>query len=141
MCMGGYFPTNDICMPCRNASTGCLTCSYNDGANGTLPYNSSRFQCTTCNNTANYFLNGALCQLCTMSNCVQCLNLTACTTCITNFFPSVTLRCVRCFVTGCAYCTDSNANACAICNLTMGYYLSGSTCVTKCGDGIVVTGV
>jgi hypothetical protein len=80
-CMGGYFPTNSICMPCSNASTGCLTCSYNDGANGTLTYSSSNFTCLTCNSSLNYVLNGVLCQLCTLSNCVNCLNLTACAVC------------------------------------------------------------
>jgi cysteine-rich repeat protein len=139
--MSGYFPTNNLCMPCANASAGCLTCSYNDGANGTLPYSSSLFACLTCDNTRNYFMNGVLCQLCTMSNCVTCLNLTACSICTSTYFPSVALTCVHCYVTGCAYCSTSNSNACAICNGTLGYYLSGTSCVTRCGDGIVVAGV
>ena len=128
-------------MPCNNASTGCLTCTYNDGANGTLAYNSSKFKCLTCNNTANYFLNGVLCKLCTLSNCVRCVNLTACGTCTSTYFPSVTLLCVRCYVTGCAYCSDASSSICSICNLTIGYYLSGNICVSKCGDGIITPAV
>lgn len=140
-CMSGYFHTNNLCMPCNNASTGCLTCTYNDGANGTLGYNSSKFKCLTCNNTANYFLNGVLCKLCTLTNCVSCLNLTACSVCAATYSPSVTLLCVKCYVTGCAYCSDASPNVCGICNLTLGYYLSGNTCVAKCGDGIITSGV
>lgn len=137
VCKSGYFPANSICMSCNSASTGCLTCTYNDGANGTLTYKSSLFTCTSCNNTLNYFLNGKLCTLCSLSNCITCLNLTACGVCANTYFPSVALTCVHCYVTGCAYCTTSNSNACAVCNATQGYYISGQTCITKCGDGII----
>jgi hypothetical protein len=130
-CKSGYFPTSSLCIPCSNASVGCLTCAYSDGANGTLTYNSSKFQCITCNNTANYILNEGLCQLCTLSNCVACLNLTACSTCAITYSPSVTLLCVHCNVTGCAYCSDTDPSNCSVCNSTLGYYLSGQICLPE----------
>jgi hypothetical protein len=127
-CISGYFHTNNLCMPCNNASTGCLTCTYNDGANGTLAYNSTNFTCHTCNNTANYFLSGGLCQLCTLPNCISCVNLTSCAICSSPYSQSVNFLCVFCNVTGCAYCSDTDQDNCSICNSSMGYSLSGKTC-------------
>ena len=136
--MVGYFHTNNLCMACSNITSGCLTCAYDDGASGTLLYNSSKFTCTLCNNTLNYFINGKLCTLCTLSNCQNCLNLTACKTCTSSYKQSITLTCVKCNVIGCGYCSATNSNICAECNNTLGYYIQGSACIAKCGDGIIV---
>lgn len=129
--MSGYFPSNNICMSCSNTSAGCLTCTYNDGANGTLAYNSSLFNCTTCNNTANYFFNGGSCQLCNLTNCMACLNLTVCSICASNYSLSVSFLCVQCNVTGCAYCSDSDPSNCSVCSSNLGYYLSGQICLLE----------
>lgn len=52
------------------------------------------------------------------------------------------LTCVRCYVTGCAFCSATNSNACGVCNNTLGYYINNTNgCQTQCGDGIYVVGV
>lgn len=53
---------------CRSCSIGCLTCSSD--------YNN----CTSCNNTANYFINDvtASCILCQLFVCDTCRTLTEC---------------------------------------------------------------
>ena len=46
--MSGYFAVNSNCLPCGNITIGCIICSYDDGNNGTLPYNASLFSCVAC---------------------------------------------------------------------------------------------
>ena len=36
---------NNDCLGCGQVNTGCLNCSYDDGANGTLPLDTSLFTC------------------------------------------------------------------------------------------------
>jgi cysteine-rich repeat protein len=48
---------------------------------------------------------------------------------------------MKCLVTGCLNCSNSNGNICTTCNNTAGYYNNATTnkCSTKCGDGIYVS--
>ena len=72
MCMPTYFETNSSCLLCDWANEGCFNCSYNDGSNGTLAYNASTFVCLECNTTFDYFMNGSLCDKCTLAFCLDC---------------------------------------------------------------------
>jgi len=76
-----------------------------------------------------------------MSLCTLCQNLTACSICNSGYNLSSILTCVHCYVTGCAYCSSTNSNVCAICNNSLGYYNDSATqkCKTQCGDGILVS--
>ena len=140
--MSGYFAAASSCMPCSDVTTGCLTCTYNDLNNGTLAYNSALFTCTFCNNSAKYFLNGKLCTLCTLSNCLICTSLTACSVCVTGYNFTLASTCVICNIVGCLYCSATNSSQCDVCNATQGYYVSPTLdCITQCGDGIFVDGV
>ena len=142
VCMGGYFAAASSCLPCSTATLGCLACTYNDLSNGTLAYNAALFACDACNNSANYFVNGRFCTLCTLNKCQQCGNLTACSACTTGYKLSVALTCVVCNVVGCQFCSTTNPNQCGICDAVLGYYITAALgCVTLCGDGIYVAGV
>lgn len=117
-----------------------MSCSYNDGANGTLAYNSAVFTCLICNGGANYFISGRFCTLCTLGNCSLCLNLTACITCDSTYNLTITSTCIKCTVLGCAYCTATDGSKCALCNETAGYYINSTQkCNTRCGDGVYVS--
>jgi hypothetical protein len=132
VCLPRYFPTNASCQPCSYGSTGCTNCTYNDTAQGSLPFNPTLFSCVECNNTANYFLTGKLCTLCTLSHCTFCQNLTACAVCNPGYDFSDIQTCMLCNVTGCLNCSNTNVNRCTTCNNSMGYYNNGST--NKCSQ-------
>jgi hypothetical protein len=87
-CAAGYVLVNNACNAmatcttgqgpdlttnvCRSCSTGCLSCPSN--------YNT----CTSCNNTANYFLSSGsatTCTLCQIYGCTSCRSLSQCQTC------------------------------------------------------------
>lgn len=141
VCMFGYLHANSSCMLCSDANTGCYNCSYDDGAKGTLAYDSSKFSCLECNKTANYFLTGSLCTKCTLTQCLYCQNLTACSVCNSGYNLSSIHTCILCYVTGCLYCSTTNPNVCATCHEAIGYYANTANqkCKTICGDGIYVS--
>jgi cysteine-rich repeat protein len=140
VCMSGYLWAASICSLCWDANTGCYNCSYDDGSNGTLPYDSSKFVCLSCNETENYFMDGIRCTLCSLSHCLNCENLTACAICETGYDFSVIQTCIICHVTGCLHCSLTNPDVCVVCNQTLGYYenTTNQKCKTICGDGIFV---
>jgi hypothetical protein len=133
--MSGYFPTNNSCTPCSNVSISCLTCSYNDGANGTLTYNSSIFTCLSCTNGT--YLENNTCNPC-IANCQVCTSTTICDTCAQGYLfnnaTSVCVVAVNCSaVGGCSIC--DSINGCTQC--LSGYNLTNLTiCFPICGDGI-----
>ena len=139
--MDRHIHTNDSCQHCSYGSAGCTHCTYDDGGNGLLPYNSALFTCLECNNTEQYFLDGIRCTLCTLSNCVDCQNLTHCGQCDTGYDYSDVQTCIICKVVGCTNCSASNVNKCTTCNNSMGYYNSAGSniCSSQCGDGILVS--
>jgi cysteine-rich repeat protein len=46
---------NSSCLSCGYGMAGCGNCTYDDGAQGALPYNSSLFTCLECDNLAGYY--------------------------------------------------------------------------------------
>ena len=106
ICEVNYMAANSECLPCSHADPWCVNCTYqDDGVNGTLPFNSSLYSCTFCNDTANYFLNGTFCELCSPTNCTVCDNLTSCLVCEDGFELSAQLECFVCSITGCINCS------------------------------------
>lgn len=130
-----------MCSLCSDANAGCYNCSYDDGAGGVLPFNASNFVCLACNETGDYFMNGTLCSQCALSNCLDCLNLTACLVCQSGYQITEFLTCYSCNVVGCAACDLTDPDVCVLCNSTLGYYEDSSNqqCKTLCGDGIYVS--
>lgn len=143
VCMSGYFPADSKCLPCRNITSGCLTCSYDDGNNGTLPYNASLFSCDACD-TGYLFISG-MCYTCAVATpyCVTCSytgnfslpydpSAMACTACnsTAGYFLDTNNNniCMPCSIPNCAVC--SGATTCSICNSGYGVTVTGdcSTC-------------
>ena len=122
VCMPTYFEANSSCLLCEFANEGCFNCSYDDGNNGTLTFDPSFFGCLECNTTIDFFLNGSLCEKCTLEFCLNCHNLTACGVCNSSYDYSDAQTCIDCLVTGCINCSSTDQNNCTNCNQTMGYY-------------------
>ena len=142
VCFDGYIHVNSSCQLCDYGSEGCLACTYDDGAGGTLPYDSTKYTCSQCNTTIDYFLNSTnLCEACSLSNCDDCESLKKCASCASGYDYSDEQTCIICSVTGCINCSAVNTNKCTTCNQTMGYYNNATSgkCSAKCGDGIYVS--
>jgi cysteine-rich repeat protein len=81
--------------------------------------------------------NQSSCSPC-MSNCYNCTNITICIQCGTNYVfnttsSSCTIDCSS--ITYCVTCTYTSTLNCQSCSV--GYYILGSSCVPRCGDGIM----
>jgi hypothetical protein len=143
VCMSAYFPANSQCLPCSSGSTGCLTCSYNDGNNGTLPYNATIFSCNAC--ASGYLFISGSCYTCSVAtaHCTACdytanaslpydpsaMTCTACDAAAGYFLDTNNNNtCMPCTLPNCATC--SGATTCAICNAGFGVTVAGdcSTC-------------
>ena len=129
---------NETCTPCGDINTECQLCDY-----GELPsegLNTALFNCTSCNETADYFLNASLwCEACSLDFCIDCVNLTVCQECEPGYNFSSAYTCIICNVTGCLFCSPNDSAVCDICDEANGYYLNGSVCEGLCGDGLVIT--
>ena len=139
------------------------TCSACD--NSALYFlNTTTNQCYYCNASENYFVDGPVCQKCTLSQCLTCSSLTACTACnetVKYYLNSTTNTCETCTLVGCLHCVS--LSTCLTCNESNDYYLilngtcqqcpftclcdgynmpkiivnSTEYCSTTCGDGLV----
>ena len=140
VCTSGAMATESNCLLCSHGSEGCLNCTYDDGVNGTLPFDIALFTCTECNTTADYFMNGSVCEKCNLSFCLDCVNLTVCDLCNSSYDYSDAVTCIDCLVVGCYNCSASDQNNCTTCNISAGYYNNAVNwqCDTLCGDGIFV---
>ena len=123
----GANPITNICEPCL---TGCSVCSLSN-------------KCTTCNSTANYFLNAAsfTCTLCDLFGCATCQTLTLCQTCnagliLVNgackcgngtYFDPYGLSCKNCSIF-CKTCTGPSSYQCTSCNPDHHRLLVGQDC-------------
>ncbi len=80
--------------------------------------------------TNNTFLNtfGNLCENCTISDCITCLNLTVCSICNTTFYWNSTLTICASCPAACTNCT--NSTFCLACLSNNTYYLgTNNTCL------------
>ena len=115
-CAPGYLMSSiSQCYTCN--TPGCLACST------THPH-----PCTNCNNTADYFISGNLCALCSLSNCLDCSSLTTCVTCASGYLMSTASQCFSCTMAGCLSCSTTAPHPCLVCNTTMDYFLNGTVC-------------
>lgn len=108
------------CLTCTSL-THCSVCAANY-------YVNPSFQCSYCNNTLNYFMNGANCQLCSPTNCLNCSSLTQCSICnqAANYFVNTTDHlCYLCSVPNCMLCQTNTT--CQTCNT--GYFVDNGNCV------------
>lgn len=94
-CVDDYFPLGGVCTPCIlgcsscNSTSNCIVCH-----SPTFVLNNSTLQCN-CNAALKYIYNGTACELCTLSHCSICSNLTACSLCDSGFYLSnSTLTCL-----------------------------------------------
>jgi len=117
---------------------------------------SLNYTCSSC--MANYFINSSgICQACSISYCITCLSLTACSTCNSTAFAvkHTNNLCYLCNVSNCAICSAENvcsgcntgyvvtSGTCLLCNQSCscsGWVLPkvNGTCSTLCGDGYTV---
>lgn len=120
----GYYlnTTSGLCATCN--IPGCVNCSgltTCSDCNETSNYVLSGTTCTLCQQSLNYFANNATqtCDLCALSNCINCSSLTQCVSCNTLLFF---------YVNGngtCSYCDpalnyliDPVSKTCQLCNLS-----------------------
>jgi cysteine-rich repeat protein len=69
--MAGYIATEGVCRKCWDANPGCLNCSYDDGHNGTVPFNVSLFTCLYCDSSYDYS-DAQTCMICLVTGCLNC---------------------------------------------------------------------
>lgn len=103
---------------------GCLTCL-------------SPTVCTACNvtGTPQYLLNTTdnHCYLCTLSFCITCQTLTACSVCQTGYFINSTTGLCQICPSGCTNCTQGT---CYNCNYLLNYILINGSCFL-CTGGLL----
>jgi cysteine-rich repeat protein len=141
-CQFGYFYLTGSCVTCDSQNPGCLDCSY-DMVSTILPFNSSDFQCYSCNQTLNYFLAGNFCVACSIPHCTVCSSLSSCQLCAATYSVDYTLTCSQCAVLGCLDCLPSSNLLCANCYTAGGFFIVPSTqqCASVCGDGLTAIGI
>ena len=107
-------------VPC--VATNCLTCT-------------SATSCLSCYPAK--YLSGTTCLNC-MANCVNCTSAITCITCNTYYIFSTGMCRPNCtLVTNCATCSVIGTGInCLTC--TTGYSVFNNTCISICGDGVVV---
>jgi cysteine-rich repeat protein len=141
--MSGYFAANSKCLSCESITAGCLACSYDDGNNGTLPYNPGLFSCDACD--AEYLFIDGWCYTCAVATpyCITCsytgnfslpydpseMTCTACNSTAGYFLDTNNNNtCMPCSIPNCDVC--SGATTCSVCNVGYGVTVMGgcSTC-------------
>ena len=119
---GYYSTTVSQAVPCNPAN--CLTCTSNTN-------------CLTC--TPGKFLTASKTCISCIANCVNCTTATNCQVCADLYIFSVNACIPNCSnVTYCATCSvASSLLLCSACSL--GYQLSNNTCLSVCGDGVLIS--
>ena len=143
-CQPNYFinMTTLKCAECSLFISDCLTCAseiqcsvcdYNNSfyvveVGQEPPYNASLLgTCDSCNSTENYYINDTnlRCELCTLTQCLNCSNLETCVECneTAQYFLNLTSsQCQPCPIPYCLTC--SSFDTCSSCNSTAGYELN-----------------
>lgn len=111
--------TLSYCINCSSL-TQCSICNatsfYYLGVGGT---------CLYCDPALNYLIEPVTqtCQLCSLTNCINCSTLTSCRTCALSYLVNITDNlCYLCTLPNCITC--STFSSCSVCNATAGYTLN-----------------
>jgi proprotein convertase subtilisin/kexin type 5 len=116
--------TSSTAIPCDTSCLGCIT---------------DAITCTSCQ--PGKYITGSVCSPCLL-NCISCTTVTDCSNCITSYIFNSSAGACQSDCTSINKCTACVVNPdssmqCTAC--LSDYILSGSICVTNCGDGVITT--